>query len=124
MRFGKSSKNISVVWDIPDNCEDDGDDTKGGVGKHYYKYILVFCGGIFIVASTLFEMHCVLRRQTLVALVCSRICTAQNMSFVTKRLFCGGCEIFGHQVGILFHNFVIHKTLNFSTPGNVDKKEK
>ncbi|HCC06499.1 TPA: hypothetical protein DEP94_04075 [Candidatus Nomurabacteria bacterium] len=25
---------------------------------------------------------------------------------------CGECEIFGHQVGILFHNFVIHKTLN------------
>ncbi len=28
---------------------------------------------------------------------------------------------FGHQVGILFHNFVIHKTLNFSTPGKSDK---
>ncbi len=33
----------------------------------------------------------------------------------------GGCEIFGHQVGSLFHPFGIHKTLNFSTPGKTDK---
>ena len=28
---------------------------------------------------------------------------------------------FGHRVGILFHNLVIHKTLNFSTPRKTDK---
>ena len=31
---------------------------------------------------------------------------------------------FGHQVGILFHHFVNHKTLNFATPGKSDKNKR
>ena len=30
---------------------------------------------------------------------------------------------FGHQIGVLFYTFGIHKTLNFSTPGKSDKNK-